>query len=250
MKRESLLDHSSVQANKNIKARKYWENRLKELKLQRYFDVSSKAVPVSSIIEEYTISFDTEITEKLSKFGTSEQAKHLILLGAVGVLANKYSQLNDLILFTTNYQQEKRSQILPVRLSGFEDTSFKELLGNLKNNFIQDLKYASYPTLRLLTDDLNTKAKRYATSVTLTEIQGEVSNEMLIEDLQFCFSCKNSLSLKLKYNSLFFSQTEISTIAKQFSVLLEKLLSNLETPLHQITLLSESEQVFLLEGFN
>ncbi len=243
MEEKSLLDIDSISANRNVKARKYWENRLKNVSIDTYFNTGNRYEKAATYAE-LEIKFSESLYNKLNHLTKAKQAQHLVLLGALGVLANKYSFSEDILIFTSKVKSEiennNKNVILPIRISDISNISFKILLNKLRENFIEDIRYEKHPAVKTLVNE-NALSDKTSTIGFLLETAHSMDEwESLSPDILFSFNFLEEPNFKIRYNERLYNEIDVQLIGNHYTNLLEALLTNLDDPTAIISMLGET----------
>jgi tyrocidine synthetase-3 len=249
---ESKLDLKALNANKNVRMRNYWINRLKGFEFNNYFQDNIR----TGVIEEYTVVTTTIpaiVSEKLDQIANSLSAKRVILLAALGVLAKKCSSVNDVCAFVPVSNAGRLTtynDIIPVRMNDFSEFNFPRLVACLSQNLSKDYENSTYSLRAIL--NLNSQDLQGISKVGLQieEEQQFSGEDALNMELLFSFSFSSGLQLKLKYHQSKFSDNYIQRIAKLYISLLQRLLNNKQDVIKDIEIISPDEKKIIMEDFN
>lgn len=246
MAQESTLDLKALKANKNIKARNYWKQRLADFEWNSYFDNNIVFNTSGNKYEVYTLQADQRIASVLTGIAGSDKARHIVLLGTLGILAQKYSSDRDVCIFSPLYSEghtaDPESSIVPVRMNDHSGMRFPEFLNVLKESLIQDLQQVDYPLHKIVNKEKDVLRKLPVTGMLLEEIQQAAAFDYVLPDLLFSFSAGGNLTVSIKYNAGKFSHDTVAQIARLYFDLLEKLISGREQDISHISLLAEEDE--------
>uniref|UniRef100_UPI0030EBB6A6 amino acid adenylation domain-containing protein n=1 Tax=Ascidiimonas meishanensis TaxID=3128903 RepID=UPI0030EBB6A6 len=233
MENTSLLDTNLVKEKNQVWAEKYWEYRLKNVSIDQYFDLSAQCSSVSEIDEGL---LDFELSKKsqndLHRLAPSLQAKEMVLLGALSVLAYSYSGIDDITIFKsqkTNNNDASNNIVLPIRISRLEEMSFKEVLNQLKTNLIKDKVNAHSSALGLWLKTKTSGIEKQLVGWIFEEKSSSVSWGAQMPALVFCFNRDEISEFKIKYDTHRFDQSYIKEIGINFSHVLDKLIQSRES---------------------
>lgn len=247
MSAQSTLDLKALKANKNVAARTYWRNRLADLEFGSYFNNNS-AAPGAGEFAVYSLEAPVQNLEEIAP---SDKAKHIVLLAALGILAQKYASVTDLAIFTPVYADQEQSDghLIPVRMDTFKGLTFREFLTAVKGDLVKDLSNSDYPLHKIVTRGREELREMPVTALVLESVQ-QPSLEDVMPELLFSFRQSKGLTLEIKYDTAKFSAASIVQIAKLYFDLLDKLILNKEKDISQLSLVDHEESFRLVHAFN
>lgn len=270
MKREGFdtTGTAALAASEYREERDYWLNCLKEIPKKSRFtglvsrDSSNKSAPRSlSDLETLYATINGQCYENISKVSRrSPYTEHMILTAAITALLSIYTSHRDIIVGAPIYKQETEGDfintILPLRSKLEDNTSFKELLINVRQTVVEAIKYQNYPMETLLFQ-LNipyTKGDHFPlfdTAVLLKGIHEIKYMESVTIDTFFVFEDRSeSLECRFSYNPDSLDSFMAGQILNHFTLLLDNVLSNINLPLRDIDILTVQERQQILEEFN
>nr|WP_295869897.1 non-ribosomal peptide synthetase [uncultured Chitinophaga sp.] len=251
MSENSMLNIKALESNRNISARNYWKQRLKNFRAENYFDgaMDDQQLPSGNTYGVYILEIPRHVSTGLNGIAPSGKAKHIVLLSVLSVLIQKYSSANKVLLFTHTYSEAEKQDagkgIIPVGIDIVPDTDFSTLVNTVKENMSGDFRHAMYPLERILA---GSPAIRRISGIGLgvksIELPIGVSGCSL--DLYFACHAEEDLKLEIWYNHSRFTQHFVQHITAVFVSLLSRIIRQSRTSLQDIALLTEQErqQVF------
>uniref|UniRef100_UPI0030EE9682 amino acid adenylation domain-containing protein n=1 Tax=Ascidiimonas meishanensis TaxID=3128903 RepID=UPI0030EE9682 len=227
----------------------------------------------------YDFSLDGEVLEGLKSLSQkNESTLFMTLLSLYNVLLYKYTGQDDICvgIASANREQAEITSLIgffvnaiAIRTRLDETASFDALLTSVKKVTLDSYAYQDVPFERIVdravTSRDRSQAPLFQTMLTfqntdqVTEINLEGMDIDFIKlpittskfDLSFDVAeVGDNLVIGIEYCTDLFKASTIERMAVHFKTLVDSVIHDSTQPLHQITLLSESEQVFLLEGFN
>jgi len=254
MSTESILDFSALQANRNIEAKKYWEQRMKGFEVTAYFNAEPGMATDRHSDKPYASTVSTagqDVYDALKNLAESHKARHIVLLSTLGILAKKYASCDDVCIFTPEYAAENCvGNIVPVRMNAFARTSFAQFLTKVKEDLLLDLRYSNYPLTKILKKDDQELEEMGNTGMLLTAAQDAQSFEKFPVDLFFMFDMSESLTLTIKYAADKFAESTIARLGALYFNMLHKLVVNTNVPVRDVTLVSLEERRQIMNEFN
>ncbi|MBT1695437.1 LLM class flavin-dependent oxidoreductase [Fulvivirgaceae bacterium PWU4] len=250
---KSKLDLETIRANRNVGARNYWQNRLEGYTPGVYFDDSTQASRMAK--KHYatdTAIAAAQLSGMLARIATSDEAKHIVLLSALGVLAQKCSAATDIGVFTPLYASNGPSPlgVIPVRMKNFTSIQFVKFLKVVKDDVVEDLRHGNYPVEKILGVGREEMSDVPVTAMLVEEIHNLVAFEALSPDILFSFSVRDSLTLEVRYKIGKFSASYIAQLSARYFNLLHNLLSENSKIIDDVEMVSDQEKHMLLSGFN
>ncbi|MCW3466083.1 non-ribosomal peptide synthetase [Chitinophaga nivalis] len=255
MSTKPTLDHNAIEANRNIAARNYWRNRLQHLEFGDYFNYAPRAVNTSEKprVVTYTVTGTDALNNALGRIALSLKARHVFLLSALGVIAGKYAGVEEVCLFTPLYSSGLKTGqagiMLPVRISLAGEPAFKTLLGNVKNDLLQDMAYGTYPLERILQKEEKAFVPEVSVGMLVKEIQAVPEEGSFVPALLFSFSLTAQLVLEIQYDTARFEESYIAAIAQYYLDVLTQLLQNPDIGFSKATFLSAAAEGILLQQY-
>lgn len=183
---------------------------------------------------------------------------YLLLLSAFNILLNKYTGNNDLIVGIPGYQPVAKNNrlvdLLPLRSSINNESTFKEFLLQVKENVIGAYTHQNYPInelLNLLKIPHNNRCLIYDIVILLENIHSKNFFGEFKNDLTVSFLVSNSvIEGKIEYDCSLFKDEMIATIVRQYLTMIESVVENVNVQISSIIFLKENEREQLLKDFN
>lgn len=222
-----------------------------DLEFGSYFNNNAVA-PFGNEYAVHSLESPEQLAESLKDIAPSDKAKHIVLLAALGILAQKYSSATDVAIFTPVYadqQEESDGHFIPVRMDKFKGLGFKEFLTAVKNDLIKDFAHGDYPLHKIVSKGREELREMPVTALLLENVQHAPVDDVM-PDMLFSFSQRNGLSLDIKYNAGKFKPASVAQIAGLYFTLLDKLITNKEEDISKLSLVLPEEELRLLHAFN
>lgn len=251
---QSKLDEQALSANKKIRERYYWQNRLQGFEYNSFFqDHAFTTNTGDRLIGRFDMVMPESASGRLAEIAASYKARQLVLMAVFGVLAGKCSSLTDVCVFTTEYKKQtdnlSNPEILPVRMTDFGKQPFSVFLELFKNDFAEDLKNAAYPIDKKLAVVSGALNKISPAGLLVEEIQDMPSADQLALDLIFSFGLATN-RLSVYYQTAKFEAGYIERLARLYMGLLEHLLNNSRQLIEDVEMIPAEEKELILKVFN
>jgi len=246
-------------ANENKRERDYWLNKLHGELVKTYFAYDEKE---GSTKETEAIRFKFEDKVYSDLMGLSkgvDYTLYMILEAGVNVLLSRYTGNKDIIIVAPISKQEEEGEfintVLVLRNQLNDSTTFKELLINIRQTFIDAHKNQNYPIEALL----------YKLNIELTENEFPLADVAVLLDsihdkryiqhlnLNMIFTfIKNDTSIEgiIEYNSKRYRKETIERIISHFINILQAGIANINEKLDMIEMFSQEEKNKILYEFN
>ncbi|AOM80159.1 non-ribosomal peptide synthetase [Pedobacter steynii] len=246
MSNQSKLDLGALSANLNIKGRTYWNKRLNNFEWTNYFQpgLSITDRGQESDFRLFELMAPVDLQEDLFKLTSSAKGQHIILISVLAALMNKLSFKQDVLIFTTTYQEDKSSKggkIVPFRINELDAFTFAELIRNTQVNLNQDLQHVDYELSRIFSAGEMENDAFIKSGVAFESIHDVDVLRNAEIDLLFSFESKENLRLNLRYDARRFELQYIKQIAGAYWGICRKLLINAHMPIHEIEFLDDQE---------
>ncbi|MEV4886445.1 amino acid adenylation domain-containing protein [Chitinophaga ginsengisegetis] len=251
MSENSMLNIKALESNKNISARNYWKQRLKNFRAENCFDgaTDDQQLPSGNTYGVYTVEIPRHVSGNLNGIASSDKAKHIVLLSALSVLIQKYSSTGKVLLFTHTYSEEEKQDagkgIIPVGIDIAPDTDFSTLVNTVKENLFSDFRHARYPLERILAGSPAIK-RISGVGLGMKGIALPIDVNGCSLDLYFSFHAEDQ-KLDVWYHHSRFTYNFVQNITAVFLSLLSRITQNSRNSLQNIPLLTEQER---LQVFN
>ncbi|MEH2243337.1 non-ribosomal peptide synthetase [Nostoc sp.] len=236
----------------------YWLNQL------------SGGIPETNFMTDYvrpaiykgrnkTLTF--EIPIYLSEFiinlaQKSELSIYLFLISTIGILIQKYTNKNDIIIGSPTYQkfpnEDFSNSIIPLRFRINNDIKFKDFLIDVKDTLLNAYVYQKYPFNELINllelPDYQNRCPIFDIVVLLENIHKQ-SLQDIRHDLTFAFIHQNNLiAVKINYNEDLFQEETIKSVFKCYLNLVKCVIKDIKVS--NISLLDTDDKQKLLIEFN
>ncbi len=250
-----MLDKQALEVNNNVKARDHWNNRLKDFAFGEYFNDyrPGQALPGEPAYAACRREGSGPLDEALTALAGSPKAKHLVLLAALAVLAQKYAAVRDVVIFSPAYRSQpggRPDPLLPVRLHVDPEITFAGLLMRAKTGFVEDLKHRNYPLEKMFNVPAGALRELPCVAMVVAEVQDAPAPGPVAPDLLFSFRVEGGLRLTIDYQPGKFGAGYAGQVADLYLALLGQLLANRDAALSGFGLASGAEQHRILRGFN
>jgi bacitracin synthase 1 len=249
-----------IEGNQNIKEKKYWLENLsgRLTKSQIAYDYRERNKKPE--YREIRFEFENQLTKELFKVsaGTSEILQMIFIAGLV-ILIEKYTSHKDIIIGTPIYMQEEEGDylntILVLRNLIESQMTFKELLFKVRETLNNAVKNQDYPVL-LLADQLEISNPGkgnplFDIMILMENIQKKEYIHSVTYNLLFTLEKKQGqLYGKIEYNQLLYQEFTILRLKDQYQALLLKTLTQPESALSKIEMVSEAEKEKIIKEWN
>jgi amino acid adenylation domain-containing protein len=184
---------------------------------------------------------------------------YLLLLSAFNILLHKYTSNKNAVFGVPSYQPIARKNkivniVLPLYLSINNELTFKEFLSQVKEAVISAYTHQNYSIEELLDlfkiPKIRNRSAIYDIVVLLENIHNKDCLANLKNDLTVSFLVNGSgIEGKIEYDRSLFKDEAIATIINQYLTVIESIVENINVPVADIVIYSETEQQ-LLKEFN
>ncbi|MCU0287704.1 MAG: amino acid adenylation domain-containing protein [Acidobacteria bacterium] len=246
------------------KEKSYWANKLADQPGKSFFPVDFYTS--GSDNRSYSrVHFDLsgELYVKLMQLSNKSDFRlHMILLSAVVVLLNKYTGHQDIMtgvpidkVGMEGMEGNLINSVLSIRGRLQDTQTFKELLLQVRETINEAIENQNYPIESLL-NDLNLTYTEdefplFDCAVLLENIHDKKYIAHIPLNIVFSFAAKDAcVQGTVEYNTALYRPETIERIIGSLKVLMEKLLFNLDTPMHEISILTPAEKEKILSDFN
>lgn len=263
MNKASISAEASVSASQNIKERDYWLQKLSGEWQRGSFPGQRSGE--KNIINTLAFEVPEETLSRLLKIVKGSDTRlHMVMVTAVTILLDRYHHAGgrDVIVGVPIYKQETGQKemfvntVLPLRNSWQEETTFKELLLQVRQTLTEAVAHQNYP-METLFYHLDIPYEEggpfplFDTAVLLENIHNKDYLQHIGVNMLFLFNRNGgSLEARVEYNASLYQDTTVEGIATHFIQLLGGALFNVDTPLEQVDVLVDEEKQQLLETLN
>ncbi len=279
MENKRISVDKQAAANRNIKERDFWLNKLsgEPVKSGFPYDYSETDGGHASREHTETYRFPGEVSSQLLKLSKGkDHALHMILVSGLVVLLAKYNysfeERDDIMVGTPIYKQdidmedkgnpandarlEFINTILPLRVNLRTDMTFKELLLRVKETIIEATEHYNYP-MEVLVEQLNLPAAEghgfplFGVALLLENIHDRSYLEHIDLDMICSFSrASEGIEGGLEYHPSKYRKATVERMARHWTRLLKNALANLDSEISRLEILTEEEKQKLLQTFN
>ncbi len=262
MIRDFLKEVAAAGDHKN-KERDYWLKKLSGDLVKCYFPYDhkhKKKEDKKNLINEAEFVFSGDLFLKLMQLSKGNDFMlHMILMGGLIVLLNKYTGSSDIILGAPIYKQDVEGEfvntVLALRNQLNEDMIFKELLLQVKQTIVEATENQNYPIETLLYHlNLPATEKEFPLFDIVILVQN-IHDKRYIRHINpntiVSFSrTEKNISGRIEYNALRYEKSTILRIIDHYTRLLRQLVFDVHLKIADTELLSEKEKRQLLLDFN
>ncbi|MHB9940925.1 hypothetical protein CF065_04670 [Clostridium sporogenes] len=247
-------------ANQFSREREYWVQKLSGELSKSFFPVDfvkSSTCENKKNISGFKITGD--LFSKLSKLSNGSDARlHMILSTIVTILINKYTSNEDVIIGTPIYKQDGQGEflntVLILRNEINRNSTFKELLLNVRQNLTEAIEHENYPIDKLLSDLDKEYDEDYSFFDILVMLEN-VHDRSYIKNIRantiFSFTRKSDcIQGILEYNDTLYKIETIERIITHFLNLLKVALNNIDVLIKEMEIVTEEERNQILHEFN
>lgn len=265
---KSSLNIAAV-SSQHTKERDYWLRKLFAPPLPAGFPYdyqknntgkNSSRTITSSPLDIVEVKFSRDVSAKLIEMSNGSPARLFMILAAGSiVLINKYSGKNDIIIGTSIIKQEEGFQsineVLALRSLLESDMTFKELILQVKDTFLEAVENQDYPYETLLyklgIDSPGDAPILFEAVLLLEQLHEKKYILHTRPNIILSFrSVAESIEGEMEYNPDLYSRTTAREVVSHLEILLQKALFNVGSTLSRLDILSAQEKKQLLMEFN
>ncbi|MCB2311577.1 amino acid adenylation domain-containing protein [Clostridium tagluense] len=241
------------------KEKNYWSNKLKGRLTKSNFPydyINKDRVCMETLDFILTDTLSGKLIKSCNK---SDKNLYMLLFSGVILTLYKYTNNEEIILGTPIYKQEKEGEflnkLLILKNNIASDSSFKEILLNVKKEIYESIANQNYP-IRLflehsdivLEDNISTIIQNI---VILENIQSERYIQNVNTNIIFCFNRNDSnIECSIKYNSNLYKKDLINRIYEHLISIFNVVLNNPNILIRDIDIVSKNEKHKILNQFN
>jgi len=261
MRSEDIKRQIKVAANKNIKERDYWLEKLSGELVKSNFPYDYRKKPGEDRpMETTTLAIPGELFAGLTRLsGGSDHKLHMILAAGLVLLLQKYVHHHDIIIGTPIYRQEIAGEfvntVLALRNTIDLEMTFKEVLLAMRQTIFDAVENQNYPMEALLYQ-LNlpfneTDFPLFDAVAVLENIQDKDYIRAIHPRMIFSFK-RNPVGLEgtIEYDTGFYHHSTVERNAVHLVTLLQQALADVNVKVGEIDILSPGEKRCLLETVN
>jgi tyrocidine synthetase-3 len=252
----------SVVLSQHIKEKNYWSNKLAGEWGKSCFPVSYRKKQGSrEEMKSLTFRCTGALFEKLMKLRNGSDSRLFMIMAAgLSVLLFKYTGSRDIVLGTPvlkqNIEAEFINTALAVRNQITNNTTFKELLLQVRQTVVEATEHQNYP-VEQLPDLLNIPFPKesdfplFDIAVLLENIHEKAYLRHIPLNMIFSFSrTPHCIESTIEYNPGLYGAGTIERIRDHFNLLFHEVLANIDIRMAEIDILGEDEKKQLLLDFN
>lgn len=260
MENKELKQEAIIVSGQAIKEKKYWKEKLSgEIEKTTFpYDSTNEALLENS---SYFSEITGDIYEKTSALSTqSMPLLYMILTAALKVFLFKINGQEDIIVGSPIETQKGNNNlinsILPLRVKISNDLTFKKTLLLVRETIIEAVDNQNYPFEVIFNELKNSYNPNHINPLFDVAILLENIHEKSYlkgSDASIIFSFNkvaDKINFEIDYKSNFYRTETIKSISQLYLKLLRELLFNLDKPLKDISLLSNSEKEQIVYNWN
>lgn len=263
MRDNNLIGNQAAAAAQNLEARDYWLTKLEGELVKTMFPrdyKTSKQDGQAPPFQTITFDFTGEMFQQLMKLSNGhDYTLHMILTAAVAVLLEKYSGSPDIIVGAPIYKQEVSASfintILAIRAKVEPHITFKELLIQIRQTFLEATKNQNYPIETLLYQ-LNIESSPdefplFDIAVLLENIHDKEYLRDIPINMYFSFlRTEDTVKGKIQFNPALYDGELIQRSIQHLKYFMQTTLFNLDAKSKEVEILTQEEKNRLLHDFN
>ncbi|MCU0287764.1 MAG: condensation domain-containing protein [Acidobacteria bacterium] len=244
-----------------LKQREYWLKQLSGEQTGRSFPVIfNNRGKTPGVFEMLTFSIPDELFPTLIKISKGSNPKlFIIMLSALVVLLGKYTGCTDIMIGAPIYKQNEEGDfintILPLKNQLSGSITFKQLLIEVRENFLQAMENRNYPIKNLLNDlelpFYQQGLPLFETAILMKNLHDKKYLHPFHPNIIFSFT-RSDLDIKaeLEYDPIQYDQGMMERLITHFNCFLAKALTDLDVPISRLDILPEQEKKQLIVDFN
>ena len=252
---------SVVAASQHIKEGEYWLNKLSGELVKSSFPYDHKKIGTNKdIYNSVQFDFSGDIYTKLTKLSNGSDSRlFMILVTGLVVLLDRYTGNGDIIIGAPIFKQDVEAEfintVIALRTEIKRESTFKELLLQVKDTIFEATENQNYPIDTLLyqlgMEEEETDFPLFDVAVFLENVHdrdylGSITTNMVIS---FDNNGK-SLEGSIEYNGALYEQSTIQRIIAYLKNLFINALFDVNLKLGDIGIMQEDERRKLLFDFN
>lgn len=253
MERKKTTQGVAVAASRKNKERDYWLQTLSGTsnKVEFPSDLSGEGPSFSGRYETLDIEFSTPVVERMLQIANNSDFRLFVIL-AVGlnVLLQKYTGYETIVSGSPITRQHTGGNlintVLPLKNSLTGDSSFRSVLGAVRQTVMAAAEHQNYP-LQVLMNKLElpwteSEFGLFDVVLLLTNIHEESYISHLPIKVRFSFTLENGrLSGNLSYCPVSYSEGMMRRIISHYNNLLGWLFDNADSPIREASYLTDRE---------
>ena len=253
-------DKLAAAADQNIKERDFWQQQLAGELVKSSFPYDYKNRIDLAAAQDMRLCIPQDLSARLMQLSKGSDVKlHMILTAILVLLLNKYTGHHDIIIGAPIYKQEADidfiNMVLSLRTQIQGNTTFKELLLQIRETLVQATENQNYP-IEILLEQLG--MPYHGKDFPLFDViimQENIHEKKYLKyiDYNMLFAFKKTgkfIEGTLEYNSQLYEKTTIERLFDHYQRLSSEVLAKMDTPVLDIDILSAEEKKKLLNDFN
>jgi non-ribosomal peptide synthetase component F/acyl carrier protein/pyruvate-formate lyase-activating enzyme len=211
-------------------------------------------------METVTFSITGEEYAPLKKISAGSDPKlHMILTAVLAVLLEKYTENSDIIIATPIYKQDIDAEfintVLPLRILVEGKATFKEIILKVRDIVVEADRHQNY-SIDMMLQKLKIPYSGgdhplFETALMVENIHHRKYLEPIPLNIRMRFErTAQSLEGELEYNAAIYSPAAARRIAGHYTVLMNRVLQNIDRPVEELEMMTEEEKHRLQVEFN
>jgi len=268
MKSKISLDKLALAAQQNLKEGQYWLDRLSgEWSKSTFpYDYYRNKKEIQTLETQNTkvekFNFPPSLLTQIIKLSKGSEVRlHMILVTVLFILLKKYSGNHDILIGSPILKQAIQAEfintLLVFRNEVEDQSSFKDLLLNLRETIIKANENQNYP-FQILLDQLHLKVPDEKEDFPLFDVIILLENlhdKEYIEDINFdiLFSfLQTEMGIEgyVEYRETFYRQSTIKQLINHYILLITQALNDINIKVGEISMITEQEKQKILVDFN
>ena len=245
-------------SNNLLSQKIYWINKLSG-QLPETNLMLDYVRPSDSVTKNRYLSFELSHDLSLAILKLAKDSYfsiYWILLSALNILLQKYTQNDDVIVGIPIHEEiSVNSKIIPLRTKVTGQLSFKDLIFQIKNEII-----AAFNNHNCNFDELievlnlpksQNRCPIFEIVVLLENIHSKANLAKLNNDITISFLVKNdTISGSIEYSDLIFNNENIKLISNYYINVIESVVNNIDINISDVGVLNDSDKRKVLEEYN
>ncbi|MGD1912882.1 MAG: amino acid adenylation domain-containing protein, partial [Rivularia sp. (in: cyanobacteria)] len=245
-------------SNNLLSQKIYWINKLSG-QLPETNLMLDYVRPSDSVTKNRYLSFELSHDLSLAILKLAKDSYfsiYWILLSALNILQQKYTQNDDVIVGIPIHEEiSVNSKIIPLRTKVTGQLSFKDLIFQIKNEII-----AAFNNHNCNFDELievlnlpksQNRCPIFEIVVLLENIHSKANLAKLNNDITISFLVKNdTISGSIEYSDLIFNNENIKLISNYYINVIESVVNNIDINISDVGVLNDSDKRKVLEEYN
>ena len=254
----------------------YWKKQLEGYENINLPTDKPRPAEINYSGNNYNFVLSNEISKKITQFAKNNNTTlYCTLLSTFYILLYKYTQQTDITIGTPianrHYPQTETLigffvNSLPIRIQINKKESIENLIQKIKTTLVEAQKYQDIPFEKII-NELNIEKDLSRNSIfqvmfSLVEANHNNSssiysnlplnkyNKISKFDLDFTIYQKNKLHVDINYATSLFKHSTVKRMANHFTNILHSFISEIETPVQKLNILSDEEYKKIIYDWN